>query len=149
MPDDRIQWESDRPHYKGNITRLHSRTAGERRAIHSYIMRGWDFDAGSVRGESWAGNHHELGLLPRPWRERFVRERPSYVVWGFRTPVAWHVPERWTLEPDHDIGHDVHTHVPAYWVVPGISYSNRQVERAKRIAQVALSLAGPRITLND
>lgn len=133
----------------GDVTRLRHRTAGDRKAIHTYIMRGWAFDAGSVRGGPWDGEHNHLGLLPLMWRHRLVRESPAYVVWGFRTPVAWYVPERTRWEYDPDLDHQVMCTDKPYWVVPGIQYTNRQVERAKRIAQVALSLARPRIRLDD
>lgn len=53
------------------------------------INRGEDFDAGNFWGKSVAIPAMQTGYLPHAWRQRFVADRPLYVVWSYGTPIGW------------------------------------------------------------
>ena len=45
------------------------------------------------------GTLASFGLLPGEWRDRFIADRPEYIVWSYATPIAWHGRHGWTIPP--------------------------------------------------
>lgn len=48
------------------------------------------FDAGSLTGVTLQSDEVPTkGDLPHEWREQLNRDRPTYVVYSYGTPIAW------------------------------------------------------------
>lgn len=54
------------------------------------------FDAGAMTGRAYLSS---TGDLPEPYKSQLRYARPDYVVYSYRTPIAWHdsVTDRWTV----------------------------------------------------
>jgi hypothetical protein len=97
--------------------------------IYKAIMAGREFESGKMAGRTDAslGSGFMFGAygeLPEEWQEIYHQDQPDYVVFSYRTPIAWHVPD------DSDDGGE-------RWVVPDIKYS-ATTTRHQRLVLTAL-----------
>ena len=127
--------------------RLYGKSDPHHRALYEAIMSGDNFVAGNMSGtaideedrEPIDGNDHyvryrDLGNLPHEDKVKFVGDRPTYVVWSYRTPIAWFVPDtNPNLKPNA-------MYVPGFWRMPDTRYSNT-TSRHQGLVRVAISFA--------
>lgn len=125
---------------------------GTRGEIYRAILAGDSFIAGSMTGKSVSPRaepedpnyrytmYRDLGELPLEWKVRYIKDRPDYVVYSYRTPIAWH-----TLGY---VRKDGQSWVEEHWTLPDVKYSTT-TSRHQGIVRTALVMADYKETLED